>query len=323
MMTSRDLVKRCIAFQGIDRLPVDLPEKFGSDFVWVNMIPSPDDRPINTKDEWGALWKNIGVSMLGEVKEFPIAEWNDLKSLKIPDVNDPKRWESVKGIRDKCGEKFILGMGISMYERVHFLRGLENTWIDIYENPEELSELLDILMEMNIHAIDRYAAENVDGYILFDDWGLQNQLMISPNMWRKFWKPRYKKIFDAVHKHNMCTFLHSCGYIVEILDDLIEIGLDVVHMDQQENMGLELLGERFGGKLTFFAPVDIQRTMVSGSVDDIRQYCRKMVELLGRKDGGFIPRWYTDPVGAGHSPEALRVMCEEFLKISKEIYGGV
>jgi uroporphyrinogen-III decarboxylase len=116
--------------------------------------------------------------------------------------------------------------------------------------------------------------------------------------------------------------MHSCGYTVDIIDDLIEAGLDVIHMDQQENMGLELLGRRFGGRITFFAGVDIQFTMSNGSLDDIRAYCRKMVECLGRPNGGFIPRWYTDPVGVGHSMESIDAMCEEFLKISQEIYGA-
>jgi hypothetical protein len=113
----------------------------------------------------------------------------------------------------------------------------------------------------------------------------------------------------------MFTFLHSCGYIVDILDDLIEIGLDVIQMDQQENMGLDLLGERFGGRITFYSPVDIQYTMVRGSLDDIRAYARRMVETLGRPDGGFIPKWYGDPRGAGHSREAIDAMCEEFLRL--------
>ena len=77
---------------------------------------------------------------------------------------------------------------------------------------------------------------------------------------------------------------------MDILDDLIDAGLDVIHMDQQENMGLELLGRRFGGRITFFSPVDIQQTMYHGTLDDIRAYCHRMVELLGRPDGGFIPR---------------------------------
>jgi len=148
--------------------------------------------------------------------------------------------------------------------------------------------------------------------------------MISPEKWRELWKPCYVRIYEATHRAGFFTFLHSCGYIVEILGDLIEIGLDVIHMDQQENIGLELLGRRFDGRLTFFAPVDIQNTMVHGTLDDIRAYCRKMVDLLGRlQAGGFIPRWYTDPAGAGHRQEAIDAMCEEFLRLSREVYGNV
>ena len=103
------------------------------------------------------------------------------------------------------------------------------------------------------------------------------------------------------------------------MDDLIEIGLDVIHMDQQENMGLEELGNRFRGRLTFFAPVDIQNTMVNGSMDDIRKYCRDMVRHLGTSKGGFIPRWYSDPVGAGHTQQAIDAMCREFLKLGNQL----
>jgi hypothetical protein len=119
----------------------------------------------------------------------------------------------------------------------------------------------------------------------------------------------------------MDCWMHSCGYIVEILGDLIEIGLNAVHMDQQENMGLENLQDRFQGRLNFFSPVDIQQTMARGSPDEIRAYARRMSQCLGTKAGGFIPRWYIDPVGAGHRWENTDIMCREFSKISGEIYG--
>ena len=89
-------------------------------------------------------------------------------------------------------------------------------------------------------------------------------------------------------------------------------------MDQQENMGLDLLGSRFGGRLTFFAPVDIQKTMVYGTAEEIRAYCQAMAAKLGRPEGGLIPRWYNDPHGAGHTQEAIDVMCQEFLRIGAQ-----
>lgn len=312
-MTSKEIVARTIRFQGAPRLPYDFPEPYGSDFLWINMSPSPDERPRCGRDEWGALWQNIGDMNLGEVKDFPLKHWNDFGKLQIPDIHDPARWRHLENIQRVARDKFILAQGISIYERVHFIRGLENTWRDIYDAPDELGKLIDLLVEMNLAAIEKYARLGAHGYIFADDWGLQQRLMISPASWQAIWKPHYARIFQAVHDAGMLTFLHSCGYIVDILDDLIGIGLEVIHMDQQENMGLELLGERFGGRITFFAPVDIQQTMVHGSLDEIRAYCRKMMQLLGQPLGGFIPRWYSDPVGAGHRPEAIAAMCDEFL----------
>ena len=322
-MDSREVVARTVQFQSPERLAVDLPEAYGSDIVRVDMSPSPDDRPNarEARDEWGALWQNIGVSRLGEVKDVPLKSWDDFAKLAIPDINDETRWSPLAGVRQQYPDKFILAGGISLYERIHFLRGLENTWIDIHDAPERLGTLLDILVQMNVKAIQRYAALGVDGYIWADDWGLQDRLMIAPEKWREIWKPCYARIYQAAHDAGLSTFLHSCGYIVDIIDDLIEVGLDVILMDQQENMGLELLGERFGGRITFYCPVDIQNTMVQGSLDEIRTYCRRMVKALWRPEGGFIADWYKDPSGAGHRPEAIAAMCEEFLAISRTIQG--
>jgi uroporphyrinogen decarboxylase len=314
-LTSREIVRRSILFQGIPRLPRDFPKPYGTDFYWVNMTPSPDDRPSRGVDEWGCVWRNMGTTNLGEVKDYPLKEWSDFAHLKIPDIEDPARWKKLVNMRKRAGNKFILASIVSIYERVHFLRGLENTWVDIKENRSELERLLDLLVEMNLYAIKRYAELDADGVILADDWGLQNRLMIKPVDWRALWKPRYARIFAAAQEQGLLTFMHSCGYITDILDDLVEVGLHVIHMDQQENMGVEYLGNRFAGRLTFFCPVDIQKTMVYGSLDDIRAYCRRLVIVLGRLQGGFIPRWYGDPIGAGHRQEAIDAMCQEFLRI--------
>jgi len=315
-MTGREIVRRAVRFERPERLPLDLPEQYGNDFASVGLTPSPDARPSKGVDEWGAVWENIGVSTLGEVKDPPLKDWRDLDRLHVPDIREPRRFSQLEGARERSGEKFLMGGGLSLYERVHFIRGLENTWVDIYEAPQQLGRLIDIMVDMNLVAIERYAQAGVDGYMFCDDWGLQNRLMISPDSWRRIWKPRYARVYQAAHEAGLLTFLHSCGHIVDILDDLIEIGLDVIQMDQQENMGLELLGERFGGRITFYCPVDIQATMARGTLDEIRAYVRKMVATLGRPEGGFIARWYSDPKGAGHRQEAIDAMCEEFVRIA-------
>jgi len=320
MMCSREVVRRAVRFEGPDRMPRSLPGDYGSDFVWVGMSPSPDWRPGSGRDEWGALWTNIGISNMGEVKEFPLKTWGDFDRLEVPDAREPRRWEEVTGARERAGEKFLLGGGISLYERVHFIRGLENTWADIYQEPEKLAQLIDILVDMNLYAIEKYAEAGFDGYFWCDDWGLQDRLMITPDSWREIWKPRYARVYGAAHQAGLLTFLHSCGHIVDILDDLIDAGLDVIQMDQQENMGLELLGERFAGRLTFWCPVDIQNTMARGNPDEVRAYVRRMVSTLARPQGGFICGYYGDPRGAGHTQEAIEAMCREFLRVSDQAH---
>lgn len=317
-MTSREIVLRTVRFQGADRIPYELSGKYGSDFSGVWMNPSVDDRPKSGVDEWGCVWENIGVSHLGEVKEFPLKDWADWGKLTIPDIRAPKRWNNLAEARKCAKDKFLLAYGISLYERAHFIRGLENIWLDIHTAPVELERLIDVLADMNLYAIKQYAAAGADGYMWCDDWGLQNRLMISPESWRKIWKPRYARVYKAAHDAGLLTFLHSCGDITAILDDFIEIGLDVIQMDQQENMGLDFLGEQFGGRITFWCPVDIQRTMVRGSLEDIRTYCRTLVSTLGRPNGGFIAKWYGDPAGAGHTQEAINAMCDEFLQLSQK-----
>jgi hypothetical protein len=286
------------------------------------MAPSPDNRPKNGPDEWGAVWRNIGISNMGEVKEFPLKDWSQWDDLNVPDVTEERRWSQLAEARERAGDKFLLANGLSLYERVHFIRGLENTWADIYQHPEELGQLIDILVDMNLYAIERYAQAGADALIFCDDWGLQDRLMISLPAWQEIWKPRYARVYEAAHEAGLATFLHSCGHIVSILDDLIDAGLDCIQMDQQQNMGLELLGERFGGRITFWCPVDIQNTMARGDEDDIRRYVRRMVGALGRPEGGFICGYYGDPVGAGHTQDAIRAMSEEFLKVSDEMYAA-
>lgn len=315
-MTPREVVQKTVRFEGADRIPYALTEPYGSDFAGVGMNPSPDARPKSGVDEWGCVWENIGVSNLGEVKQPVLKDWANYGALSIPNIQDTRRWGSLDRARDQAGDKFLMASGVSLYERVHFLRGLEDTWVDIHTAPAELGRLIDVLVDMNLYAIERYARAGADGYMWCDDWGLQNRLMISPESWREIWKPRYARVYRAAHDTGLLTFLHSCGDVTAILDDLIEIGLDVIQMDQQENMGLKRLGQQFGGRITFWCPVDIQTTMVHGSLDEIRAYCRKLVATLARPKGGFIAKWYGDPGGAGHTQESIDAMCDEFLRLS-------
>ncbi len=313
-MTPREVVRATIEFRCPERLARSFPEPYGNDFASCAMSPHPDARPGRGVDEWGAVWENIGVCRLGEVKDFPIKTWADLERIAIPDVTEERRWQGLAGIRERVGERYLIAIGVSLYERVHFLRGLENTWMDLYTDPAALRRLLGILVDMNLHAIERYARLGCDGFMFCDDWGLQDRLMISPASWREFWLPAYSRVYGAAREAGLHTLLHSCGYILDIIPDLIGAGLDVIQLDQQENMGLKNLAA-FAGNITFWCPVDIQTVMCRGTTEQIRAWCHRLIAELGTPSGGFLPKWYSDPVGAGHSPAAIEAMCTEFLSL--------
>ncbi len=322
MTTSREIVRSAIHFCSHYRVPRSLSDEYGgSDFVDIAMSPHPDRRPRQSGvsvDEWNCVWENIGICKLGEVKVAPLAEATDWQNhLTIPDVTAPERWiePAARASEAQKDGKYIIASGIALYERLHFLRGMENLWMDIYLNPDELREMIAMLVKMNLEAIERYAACGADGYMFCDDWGLQDRLMIAPESWREFWKPAYKEVYEACHKHGMDTILHSCGYIVDILDDLIECGLDVIQMDQQQNMTLDLLSERFRGRIAFWCPVDIQNMMIKGSCEEIKAYAREMFEKLATDHGGFLSGYYADPVGSGHKVEAIQAMAEVFTQL--------
>jgi hypothetical protein len=141
---------------------------------------------------------------------------------------------------------------------------------------------------------------------------VQDRLLISPKIIEKFFLPHYRANWAYAHELGMDVWLHSCGYTIDILPRLVEAGLNVAQLDQQENMGLENLSDRLGGKLAFWSPVDIQRTMIEGSVEDVRRYCKRMIGTLGGHNGGFIAMAYSSPAEVQHTPEKRAAMCAAF-----------
>lgn len=321
MMNGRQCVTATLGFGKPDRLARALPPEWGNDFHWTGPDPSPDRRASSGTDEWGCVWENIRSSNLGEVKVHPLRSWDLFETMRVPDISEPRRWRVLADDVAKAGGRFVVGGGVSLYERVHFLRGLENTWIDIYDAPDRLGALIDILADMNVAALGKYAEAGVDGLFFCDDWGLQDRLMIRPESWYRIWQPRYARVFGAARSRGIRTFLHSCGHVLDILPGLIDAGLDVIQLDQQENMGLDNLS-RYRGRITFFCPVDIQAVMPGGDPARIREYCHRLTDCLATPRGGFIAGYYGDPRAVGHSQEAIEAMCDEFGRISRALYGS-
>jgi len=318
-MSGRELVRRATLFQGPDRVPRDLPDPWGTDFQHAGIGRDPDWEPSQEgEDEFGCIWKKVSVDdrTMGQVKYHPLDDYSKIDDISYPDYTVSARYD---GIREKVGEnseeRFVLtGVPLSLIHRLDYLRGNRNAMADPYRHPEELKELLGRLTDIAMDSIRALAPLGVDGIISCDDWGLQDRSLIRPEIFEELFQPFYKRLYHQAHEYGMLTLLHSCGHISELLDGLIDAELDVIQMDQQQNMGVDYLAENFGGRICFWCPVDIQNTMVRGTLDDIRVYARKLIETLGAFNGGFMCKWYGSPDAIGHTWDRINAMSEAFVR---------
>jgi uroporphyrinogen-III decarboxylase len=146
--------------------------------------------------------------------------------------------------------------------------------------------------------LELWAATKVDGLVIADDWGGQSALLIPPVLWRKMFKPLYKDYVDIGHARGKYVFMHSDGYILEILPDLIELGIDAINA-QIFCMGVEDLGRRYAGQITFWGEMDRQYILNRGTADDVTNAVRQVKESLYRS-GGVIAQC---EFGPGVRPE--------------------
>jgi hypothetical protein len=324
-MTSREIVTRAVRFEGPQRVPYNLPDRYGSDFLHVGTTPDPMWKPsiqTDTKweDEFACVWERLhGDTSMGQVTGHPLTDYGMLSDLRFPDYARADRYQGAQAAAEgNADEKFVLAsVPLSLIHRLEYLRGHEAGWTDPHEHPDELRGLLDRLADIAICAIDHFADIGAHGIMSADDWGLQDRAMVSPDLFAEFWKPVYYRVYRHAQGRGLLTFLHSCGHIADLLPHFIEADLDVIQMDQQENMGVDSLAERFGGRLCFWCPVDIQNTMVNGTIDDVRAYARRLIDSFGGSRGGFIAQWYGSPEAVQHPQEKIDAMCREFVE-----YGG-
>jgi uroporphyrinogen decarboxylase len=322
--TSYDIVRRAIEFADPPRIPYSFIEPLESDFVELAAVIGATGR-LNMYtvpkgelafDEWGVGWRSSG-RLWGHADVCPLADLSALQSYQFPEVITDEQTALAKLMIDAgtAAQKYVMGADpIGMYERMRGLMGFENLMVAMYDDRERFEVLLDTMTDMTIAIVRQYAAlGGVHGFMTWDDWGLQTGLQINPTHWRKLFKPRYARIVDACHAGHMHYVLHSCGFIWPIIPDLIEVGVDVLQIDQPRLLGVKRLAEAFGGKICFWNCVDIQWSTAGTSLDEVRREPSRMIAQLGRYHGGFIARQYPQPRDIAISPDMHHAIYEAFM----------
>jgi len=308
-LTARELVPAALRHEETERIPYNfmftppaesaLRKHYGTDDLQGTLnchlylygpagkplYASPEEFGASITDEFGVVWSTSDLdrgSPIGPVFPRPA-----LDGYEFPDPWAPARWEPVEAAARKYPDQFRLAVIGDLWERAHFMRGLDKLLVDLYWAPAFVHELLDRLCEYNLQTLAGLARYQPDGVFISDDYGFQNQLMMSPRDWRTFVKPRLKRMLDAARDLGLVTMLHSCGHVTPIVPDLIELGLDILHPVQPEALDVFALKREFGKDLTLCGGISTQQTLSHGTPAEVTAEVVRKAAVLG-SGGGYI-----------------------------------
>jgi len=243
------------------------------------------------RDDFGVLWNRNGADKdIGVIEGLLIPE-PDLSTYRFPKLDEARLragYEALTATDKGDNGKFRFGsIGFSMYERAWTLRGMENLLTDMVLEPDFVDELLDAITEYNMRIIDIALEYPIDGFHFGDDWGQQHGMIMGPDYWRRFIKPRMARMYAKVKAAGKPVSQHSCGDIHEVFPDLIEIGLNVYQTVQPEIYDFPTLKREYGADLTFWGGISTQRLLPYATPDEVRRVTRETIRLMGN-GGGYI-----------------------------------
>ena len=254
-----------------------------------------DDKPYT--DEWGIGWTVhpyetlFGKGHYTEIASHPLADDAAISDYQAPDPHRPELYAaSEQTIRDFKDEYWIVGVTVTtIFETAWALRGLEQMMLDMVTDPELANQLLDIPFKYHLTAAKKLVEMGVDMIWTGDDVGSQHKMMISPRMWRKYFKPRMATFISELKAINPAVKVayHSDGNVLPIIPELIEIGLDVLNPIQPASMDPAEVKKQFGDRLSFWGTIDEQKTLPFGTARDVANEVHQRLETVGY-DGGLI-----------------------------------
>lgn len=314
--TARELWTLPWAFDHYDREIREILRDYPSDFAGV--CPVLKESPVcqsgdmhalgEFTDAWGCRFVNIQKGIIGEVKEPLVKEddWSDAGKVHIPEEWLTFEVEQVNRDIAAVRDRFVVLGCPRPFEQLQFIRGTENLYMDLMDPPPKMMGFLEKMHDFYCRYLKKLAETDCDALSFMDDWGSQRSLLINPSIWRAIFRPMYRDFIEIAKKKGKKTFMHSDGYTLEIIPDLIDLGLDALNT-QIFCMGPEKL-RQFRGKLTFWGEIDRQNLLPYGSEQEIRQAVRAVYDNL-YEEGYCIAQC---EFGPGGKPGNVRAVFEEW-----------
>ncbi len=315
-----DRIPCALAFYHLNMRSLIPAEKYHPDLVdvqFVNFPLSPEERQLAHRIEkypedtrLGNLDQVTTYSRWSyhperRVNQSPLVQarsLDDFRRFPFPELNCPFHTNSLADqVQNLHSQDLAVGgnlphLGGELFEAAWRLRGLENFLIDLIERPDWADYLLNRLTELAQHNAKTMASAGVDILALDDDIGMPGTMMISPTLWRRFFKPRLSAIIHAaqVIKPDLRVLFHSDGYFEPIIEDLIEIGVNAINPLQPDHMDASRIRQRYGPQLVLWGTVGWQTTFSFSTPETIRQEVRQRVETLGRAGLILCPAYDID-----------------------------
>jgi uroporphyrinogen decarboxylase len=274
---------------------------FGSDTWRDKLVPYievcgsiavlPDETLDDThyRDAFGSIWRTdeLPPSVVEPGLKAPTLEGYAFPPVEV--FLDPTNTAEIKALAVESCDSFTIVKTTLCLWQGWYLRGFQNTLMDCAAEEGFFGELLDRLTDLCLGLVNECADIPVAAIMMADDWGDQRGVLIGPERWRRLYKPRYARIFEAIHAQGKLAIMHCCGSVADIMGDIVEIGLDVLESVQPEAAGMNpyALKRAWGEKITFWGGLGSQHTIPFATPVEIRKEIRHLRSEMGR-GGGYI-----------------------------------
>ena len=251
--------------------------------------PKEELDAIHHRDAFGTVWRTdeLPESVVEAGLKAP-----SFQGYTFPSAETFLHPDAKANVKKRIGESprsfTIVSTGICLWQS-WYVRGFETTLMDCVLEEDFYAEMLDRFTDLTLALVEACADVPADAIMMGDDWGYQGGVMIGPERWRRFYKPRYARIFEAIHNQDKLAIMHCCGSAADIMPDIVEIGLDVLESVQPEAAGMNpyALKRAWGNQITFWGCLGSQYTIPFAPPNEIRQEIRRLRSDMGR-GGGYI-----------------------------------
>lgn len=265
---------------------LDLPIRMTGTKSIKPLYASPGEFGSHATDEYGVVWTTNEIDRGAPVG--PCITKPSLSGYRFPDPTAEYRFEHLGQWCTQNAEHYRIVWIGDLWERATFMCGMEDLLLYVALEPEFVNDLLTGIADYVLRTMDiLFDRFEFDCVAISDDYGTQGSLLISPEAWRRFVKPRLADMFSKAKSADRRVFLHSCGNVRAVVPDLIDLGLDILHPIQPEAMDVLELKSQFGDQLTFCGGLGTQDLLVNGSPDEVRDEVQRLKQELGH-NGGYI-----------------------------------